>query len=222
VFGMGKVFVFIAVEIFLLVTPMMWPSIPFEIGLIAYGIAAVFAIIAITMQLRDRLLGVSKYTQVLRANLPEILYSKIHRDGRYYDRARIEIANPPANIFIENVMVKLMSISAVRGEKINVKKYLKFDEEELDAASMATGANRYVVLFESECRQNKSAPKVEKPMLLFGPLRGRSRYVEMPPGRYVATIRIEGSGVKPTDWQFEVQLNRHNRLQMRRARKSPS
>lgn len=217
---MGKVFVFIAIEIILLVTPMMWPTIPFELGLVAYGIAAIFAILAIGLQMKDSIWGPSRHTQVMRARRPsEIAYRQVMRDGRLYDRALVEIVNPAPNLAAEEVRVRLVSIEIARGRKIKINKFLRFDESDLDATSIATDDSRNIILFESERRLNKQSEKVADPRILFGPLVGRKRFLEMPTGRYIATIQIEGHRIKPTNFEFEVLLNRHNRLWFRPSRR---
>jgi hypothetical protein len=223
VVSMGKVFVFIAIEICLLVTPMMWPTIPFEIGLVAYAVAALFAVLAAAMLLKDRIWDISTHTQLMRVQLPERRYATEMRDGRRYDRARLEISNPAPNLAVDDARVKLVTIADQQGIKTSVNKYLKFEDGGLDVASIATGSSRSLILFESECRLSKTAPKVEAPKVLFGPLRSRNRrYVEMPPGQYVATIRIEGSRVRPEYWDYEVILDQENKLTFRTLRRGYS
>jgi hypothetical protein len=51
---MDRILAFFAIELALLVTPMIWPTIPFEIGMSIYGVAIVMAIFALFFWWREK------------------------------------------------------------------------------------------------------------------------------------------------------------------------
>jgi hypothetical protein len=51
---MGRILAFFAFEIALLVTPMIWPTIPFEIGMAVYGFAFALALMAAVYWWKDK------------------------------------------------------------------------------------------------------------------------------------------------------------------------
>lgn len=50
----SRILTFLAVEIVLLVTPMIWPTIPFELGMLLYGVAITIAALALVFWWSDK------------------------------------------------------------------------------------------------------------------------------------------------------------------------